>query len=102
MDWSYLDFHLAGSRDRWSTAKLSMPDPRAFGRDQSQPILDGCSSLDELVEAFKDLARQLDPEDTAGQDTFWGWRPAYRSNRRWSYAREQDYYRQNREDYHGT
>lgn len=51
MDWSWMDFRLPHSRHWWSVARLPIPDPRCFGRAQSDPILNRCESLNELVEA---------------------------------------------------
>lgn len=55
MDWSYIDFRVRTSTHWWTGARLSLPDPRAFGRGQSEPILNGCQSLSEIVEAVNTI-----------------------------------------------
>lgn len=50
MDWSWIDFRIPQSRNWNLHARLRMPDPCGFDRQQSESLL-ACGSLEELVEA---------------------------------------------------
>jgi proteasome accessory factor A len=55
IDWDHLRFRVQTNRHWWSETVLSLPDLDRFGRDETQPLLERCSSLDELMEAIDDL-----------------------------------------------
>ena len=55
IDWSRITFRVPGPRHWWSFADLPMRDPRRFHRPEMEPILNACSTLEELVEASADL-----------------------------------------------
>jgi proteasome accessory factor A len=50
MDWDHLRFRF-WTRGRWySEARLDMPDPVRFGRDEAGSIIDRCDSVEDLVD----------------------------------------------------
>jgi proteasome accessory factor A len=52
MDWDRVRFRTHPDRYWWSETALPMPDPTAFGRADSAPILERCTTLAELIAAF--------------------------------------------------
>jgi proteasome accessory factor A len=51
VDWEDIRFRLSGERYWYSPAILEMPDPTAFGREQSEELLARCESLRDLIVA---------------------------------------------------
>jgi proteasome accessory factor A len=58
MDWARIRFRLETDRYWWSETALPMPDPTAFGREQSEPILARCETLTELIAGLGIDARE--------------------------------------------
>src|SRR5439155_6112203 len=52
VDWEDIRFRLPGESYWYSQAILEMPDPTAFGREQSEELLSRCSDLRELIVAI--------------------------------------------------
>jgi hypothetical protein len=52
MDWDRIRFRLQTDRYWWSETALPLPDPTAYGREESEPILQRCQTLTELVAAL--------------------------------------------------
>jgi proteasome accessory factor A len=52
MDWDRIRFRLHPDRYWWSETALLMPDPTAFGRVTSEPLLNSCTTLGDLIAAF--------------------------------------------------
>jgi proteasome accessory factor A len=52
MDWDRVRFRTHPDRYWWSETALPMPDPTAFGRAASEPILARCTTLTELIAAL--------------------------------------------------
>jgi proteasome accessory factor A len=55
IDWSHINFRVAGSRSWWSMARLPMPDPRRWGKAEADPMLANCETLEDLVDAVVQL-----------------------------------------------
>src|SRR5262249_27095290 len=52
MDWDRIRFRLQTDRYWWSETALPLLDPTAYGRAESEPILQRCQTLTELVAAL--------------------------------------------------
>jgi proteasome accessory factor A len=51
LDWDRIRFRLQPDRYWWAETALPMPDPTAFGRDFSEPVLSRCETLNDLIAA---------------------------------------------------
>lgn len=78
MDWSHMDFRVPNRGSWWMVAHMPLPNPRGFGKEEADPILQRCANLDELVEAVGQATR-ADPtilpdgaEGLEGTDRFEG------------------------------
>lgn len=76
MDWEEIRFGLQSNRFWRSESILAMPDPTELGREQSEPLLSRCQSLQDLMEAVG--SRSSDSADQAEGNPMKGWSGAYR------------------------
>jgi proteasome accessory factor A len=70
IDWSWIRLRLQTHRYWQTTATLAMPDPTGFGRSASDPLLERCSTVQELIDAMGGDAVSADQEPN--------WRMKYR------------------------
>jgi proteasome accessory factor A len=51
LNWDRMRFRLPSDRYWWSETVLAMPDPSRLGKAESEPLLERCATLAELVAA---------------------------------------------------
>jgi hypothetical protein len=52
LDWDRIRFRLQTDRYWWSETAVDMPDPTAFGKEETEEIVQRCQTLSDLVEAL--------------------------------------------------
>jgi proteasome accessory factor A len=79
MDWDHVRFSHAAGRYRSGGLSLGMPEPWRWGKDESDPVLESCPTVKELIEA---VGEPEAPEWTKysaaawGQRNTWSWTPS--------------------------
>lgn len=79
LDWDRIRFRYTSGRYRSGGLLLGMPEPWRWGKDESDPVLESCSTARELIEA---VGEPDGPEYLAasapawGQRNTWSWTPS--------------------------